>query len=96
MLRVFGQFMSCTPEAAVHLVQSIADLVRTANSDVPPPEILDLLCVQIGTAQYWLDQLQGQVDPGHELAGPHFGAQPRLSPNLRSSSLSNRCLTLPA
>ena len=53
--------MTCTPEAAAHLQQVVADLVHTAESNLPPPEKLDLLCVQIGTAQDWLDQLQRQV-----------------------------------
>jgi len=44
--------MSCTPEAAAHLQQVAADLVRTAESDLPPLEKLELLCLQIGTAQY--------------------------------------------
>lgn len=75
-----GQSMNSNPESAAHLQQVVADLVRTAEANLPPPEKLDLLCVQIGTAQYWLDQLQRPVDLGPELTGPHFIAHPQLSP----------------
>jgi hypothetical protein len=72
--------MNSDSEAVAQLRRAVADLVGTAQSSLPPAEKLDLLCVQIGTAQYWLDQLHRQADPGHELAGPHFVTRPQPSP----------------
>lgn len=64
--------MNCQSEACAHLRQVVADLVSSAQSDLRPMEKLELLCVQIGTAQHWLDQLECTGPAGHVLAGPHF------------------------
>ena len=56
------------------LKQAIQDLVRTADSDLPRPDKLELLCVQVGTVRFWLDQLEQAANDEHGLDGPHFAA----------------------
>jgi len=41
------------------LVRAVRQLIATAESDLPPAEKLELLCVQVGTLQYWADRLLG-------------------------------------
>lgn len=64
--------MSNCTEACIQLRHVVADLVSTAQSDLPPADKLELLCVQIGTAAFWT----GQIGPDGQLhapaAGPHW------------------------
>jgi hypothetical protein len=65
---------------------AIQDLVCTAESDLPRPEKLEFLCVQVGTARFWLDQVEPPANDEHELAGPHFATTLQPSAGERSRS----------
>jgi hypothetical protein len=58
LLQQFGgpTMNSCT-EACAQVRCVVADLVRIAQSDLAPPDKLELLCTQIGTAQHLLAEL---------------------------------------
>lgn len=61
------------------LAQAIDELARIVTEKIEPKEKLRLLCLQIGTAQFWLDQLQSSHEPSlserrSENDGPHWNA----------------------
>ncbi len=61
-------------DSPIHrLAQAIHDLARTAESDLTPPEKLELLCVQVGTALHRLHEVETDPPRGHERGNPHFG-----------------------
>jgi hypothetical protein len=75
------------------LVAVIRELRRIAESPLPPQEKLGLLCAQIGTAVYWLEQMD---ELAGRLHGPHWRdarsrseshSVNRESPVLQSGSL---------
>ena len=72
------------------LQQAIDDLARTAQSDLPTSEKLELLCVQIGTAQHWLTLLERDTAGAEGLTGPHFASQPAAPPADTASLRSNQ------
>jgi hypothetical protein len=58
------------PSAIQQLVETVARLAAIAESDLPPPARLELLRVQIGTAQFWAEQVGAADRP--MLHGPHW------------------------
>jgi hypothetical protein len=80
--------MDCDDTAYQPLRRAIEDLARTAQSDLPPSEMLELLCVQIGTAQHWLTLLESDTAGAEGLAGPHFASQPAAPPEHTASPRS--------
>lgn len=63
------------------LLETVARMVEIAESRLPPAAQLDLLHVQIGTAQFWAEQLQYPDAAAEELRAPHF----RVRRPIRSS-----------
>ncbi len=61
--------MSCRSPECFQLRRTIAELVRSAHSDLLPLHKLELLCTQLGTAEHWLNQPKVEVDPPHHISG---------------------------
>ena len=58
------------------LRRAIADLVGTAQSDLLPADKLALLCSQIGTLAFWVDQLEADAASPPPAPGPHWKGRP--------------------
>ncbi|MBL8851847.1 MAG: hypothetical protein JNG89_19400 [Planctomycetaceae bacterium] len=69
------------------LRRAIAALVATAQSDLRPAEKLELLCIQIGTAQHLLMQLPTE-NTAPSLRGPHFAGPAATGDRSRRTELS--------
>lgn len=50
--------MDCGQLSYRQLSDAVLALARTAASDLPPRDKLELLCIQIGTARHWLSVVE--------------------------------------
>jgi hypothetical protein len=83
--------MHCDHSSCRQLVDAVQELIRTAASDLAPPDKLELLCIQIGTAQHWLSVVEQQLaaEPASDppLHGPHWeSSRANTSPEADVSS----------
>jgi len=84
--------MDCGHTSCRQLSDTVLALARMAASDLPPRDKLELLCIQIGTAQHWLSVVEQQLGAESEcdtpLQGPHWepsGTRLSLEADVRST-----------